>query len=543
MRSLFGRILAWLSTHESWVLAAVILLSAAAFSFNLFSFPYFENDEGTYVSQAWWFVKYHQLSPYTYRYDHSPLGWMIIGFWQVISGGPFTFGFSINSGRILMLIFHLVSAFFIFKITKRLVPNVWIASGAVLIFSLSPLGLYFQRRVLLDNLMTTFMLASIYLLLKDGRNLFSVLVSAILFGMALLIKETAIFLLPGMIFLVFVNSLRENRTFALTSWTLTVAMIFSIYILFAVLKTELLPASWPVTLNRNPHVSLVEAISYQVNRGQNHSPLSGFEEFLKTFFDWLRRDPFIILGGLSAMVINFIAYRKKKNFLAISLLSLSFFLFLLSGKLIINFYIIPLLALFSISIPLALYFIFNSQKKLNFAKNLVPWEIVGVVLVTGFFFFRNTDAYQVNETSKQKQAVQWAKTHLPESAKIIVDNFAFLDMRESRNANDKAFANADFFWNFGYDPQVRDTKFAGDWQKVDYIMLTHEMVVQMGGGSQDLLLSAFRHSQPVAEWQPSLGTYLNLEKLISTNGDWVKVYKVGQDRESFADLITIDSRL
>jgi hypothetical protein len=37
-------------------------------------YPRFTDDEGIYVSQAWAVGKLHALAPYTYWYDHPPLG-------------------------------------------------------------------------------------------------------------------------------------------------------------------------------------------------------------------------------------------------------------------------------------------------------------------------------------------------------------------------------------------------------------------------------------------------------------------------------------
>src|SRR5437899_7066958 len=69
----------WLIEHWEWLLIATILLFAALLhGINMFHFPYYEDDEGTYMSQAWAIVKEGQLTPYTYWYDHAPVGWIQI---------------------------------------------------------------------------------------------------------------------------------------------------------------------------------------------------------------------------------------------------------------------------------------------------------------------------------------------------------------------------------------------------------------------------------------------------------------------------------
>ena len=39
-----------------------------------------------------------RLAPYTYFYDHAPAGWILLAAWMGLTGGPFTFGGAIDSG-------------------------------------------------------------------------------------------------------------------------------------------------------------------------------------------------------------------------------------------------------------------------------------------------------------------------------------------------------------------------------------------------------------------------------------------------------------
>jgi hypothetical protein len=50
----------------------VVVLTCLTHAINLFGYPEFIGDEGIYTSQGWWLVKFGQLSPYTYWYDHPP---------------------------------------------------------------------------------------------------------------------------------------------------------------------------------------------------------------------------------------------------------------------------------------------------------------------------------------------------------------------------------------------------------------------------------------------------------------------------------------
>src|SRR5260221_3594573 len=96
---LFSRISNYVKKYTTtFLIVALLLLSGIAHTYNMFHFPYYENDEGTYMSQAWSLLKLGQVEPYTYWYDHAPAGWIFIALWTLLSGGFFTFGASVNSG-------------------------------------------------------------------------------------------------------------------------------------------------------------------------------------------------------------------------------------------------------------------------------------------------------------------------------------------------------------------------------------------------------------------------------------------------------------
>src|SRR5262249_62264677 len=77
------------------------------------------------------------------------------------------------------------------------------ASLAVLLFTLSPLTVFYGRPVMLDSFMLFWVLISLDLLLDGQGRLSRVALSGACFGIAMLSKETAVFLLPAMLLLAF----------------------------------------------------------------------------------------------------------------------------------------------------------------------------------------------------------------------------------------------------------------------------------------------------------------------------------------------------
>ena len=79
-----------------------------------------------------------------------------------------TFGNAMNTGRVLMLLLHLASVFFLFQIARKLSGGLLAPVIATFFFNFSPLAIYYERMVLLDNIMVFWVLLSVYLLCCAG---------------------------------------------------------------------------------------------------------------------------------------------------------------------------------------------------------------------------------------------------------------------------------------------------------------------------------------------------------------------------------------
>src|SRR5258707_525419 len=109
----------WVIAHaETLVVVGILVVTGLTHGVNMLHFPYYETDEGTYMSQAWSLLKQGQLAPYTYWYDHAPFGWIQIAIWGIVTGGFYTFGTAVDSGRVLMLVMQLVSTLLVYRIGR-----------------------------------------------------------------------------------------------------------------------------------------------------------------------------------------------------------------------------------------------------------------------------------------------------------------------------------------------------------------------------------------------------------------------------------------
>jgi endo-1,4-beta-D-glucanase Y/4-amino-4-deoxy-L-arabinose transferase-like glycosyltransferase len=506
------------------ILSLLIVVSGVSHGYNMFHFPYYENDEGTYMSQAWSLLNNGELSPYTYWYDHAPMGWFLIAFWVKLTGGFFTFGHSINSGRVLMLFLHLLSSVLLFYIANKLTKRNFAGILAVLVFSLSPLGIYFQRRVLLDNIMIFWILLSLAILLKNKLKLSQILLSAITFGIAVLTKENAVFMLPVFWYLIYTNSHKVHKAFALIEWTAIFAGIVSTYLLYAFLNGEFFPAGYGN--DNGNHVSLVTTLNTQLTRGNSLPLWDKQSDFYLSLESWFGKDKMLVVLGALSTVVGFVLSFKEKKLRLPTYLSLCFWFFILRGKLVIDFYVIPLVPLIGLNIGvladyLAEKVFVNKRFLINSFKAII------LLIFVGYFANRSIGQYVLDETTPQLNAMNWVFENVSTTEVIAIDDFAEVEFRE------KGYTNAAWFWKFWSDPEVQE-KYEYNWRNIDYLFLSHEMLRQMGykHAKNDVLRNVYYNADKVAMFGPTnTGTYVDLTNFVTTNGDWVAIYKLKPEEE------------
>src|SRR5215831_685069 len=227
---------------EAILVSAFMLGSFLAHSINLFYFPHYELDEGTYLMYAW-AVTHGSITNYPYGYGHPPLAWIMIALWVQLTGGFATFGNAINSGRVLVLILAAASSLFVYRIARKMGAGIVVSLIALALFSFSPISITFQREVLLDNFATFWFLLALYLAVASKSRLPYIVFSAICLGISILSKEVMVVYIPVMIYVIWLNTTRFQRTFALVAFIFIVFAAGFSFILMAILKGELFPHS------------------------------------------------------------------------------------------------------------------------------------------------------------------------------------------------------------------------------------------------------------------------------------------------------------
>jgi 4-amino-4-deoxy-L-arabinose transferase-like glycosyltransferase len=496
------------------LLPAALLMGLVSHVYNLFHYPLYLTDEGIYIQQAWSVLRQMRLAPYTYTYDHAPFGWITLAGWTAILPGQFhAFGNAINTGRALMIPIHLASVFFLFEITRRFSGGNTVAAFlATAFFNLSPLAVIYQRMVLLDNLMVFWLLLGLYLISKGDDRITTALGAGLAFGLAIVTKENALFLVPVMVFVLYRRVQgRLNRRFARGFFFFAGGAPVAFYLLYAALKRELVPAGWNFNLATPPvsRVSLLYTVWWQLHRSQGSALAPG--SFLGT--SWLPKDRFLLIGGAIATVIllmrGFRDHRRNEAELAAGLLAALYAFYLIRGSVLLDFYVVPMVPLLALNVGLVLGGWLRSVSVQARVGGVAVLSVALLSPIGGYFFVHGTqgqiqvaDMYRLHLTDLQTMQLNWVEANIPKTARLIIDDDMWVPLREA------GYSIAHSHYKAAADPTVRDKLFQQDWHNIDYIVMSNKMrqamVLNNGGGGEGWILDALdNHSQEV--WQVQRG--------------------------------------
>ena len=465
----------------------------AAHAVNLFNYPRYELDEGTYMSSAWSILN-GQITPYPYGYGHPPLAWMQIAAWAQLTGGFFTFGNALNTGRVLMLFYASGSSCLVYLIARRMSGRVTIALLATILYSFSPISIVYQRQVYLDNIGIFWLLLSLYLVVIAKSRLSYIVPAGVAFGLALLSKEIFVLFMPVMIYAVWLHSSKYLHPFGLLTFAYGAVGLGSAFVLMAVLKGELFPYPWHLPWDHHPHLSLLDTFAQQAQRTQTQGKLSD------SWFTWTHADSLLIPISIVATAFNLIVGLWKRNQLVLALAAVSYWALLVRGGVVLSFYVIALIPFAALNAALA------ANTLMTWLRPLVRTEWVGTVLIAGLAggvvvtdLQHTQHAFTQQPTSAQTQTMVWVRNNVPHNAVIVINSYLYMDLRVAggEGVGDGAtFPYAHVYWNMAYDPELQNGLLQNNWDRIDYIVADSEMLhdITSFGGPMLLIDRALGHS-------------------------------------------------
>jgi 4-amino-4-deoxy-L-arabinose transferase-like glycosyltransferase len=485
------------------LLLAILLFAAVTQSVNMLSYPFYDHVEGTNVANAWSIRYDGQLSPYTYNYDNPPMGWVLLAVWFTITSLAPTPETVLSSGRLFMLVIHILTLLMVYGLARRLHVSQTFAILAVLLFSLSPLATILQRRIVLENLMTLWVLVALYFVLGNGRTLLDYGLSALALGMAFLTQVAALSFFPALIYVVLSRSHSSHRRFVLAFWFGIVFSMSMAFPLQAILKEELLPAG-VMFGGSHPHVSLFATQSVQLERISSQGFLRNDSSFVINLNRWMSFDEaaadkaFILTGLFSAGLALAAAIFWKPHLRPLALVLLLYGLHLTTLKRVFDPGIIPLLPFLAISIGIAaqtiVQLIQNHIAPGGIRYPLYAALVILFVTVFGWTYVNKSDLYKVDQTQMQLEAIRWISQHAPPDSLIVSDSYAFVDLRRSLPATH-------YYWVGDVDPQVRSEVFNNSWCSISYMITSPQVLADMDKNQLRLLSKAQRNSRTIQMYE------------------------------------------
>lgn len=303
--------LGYLAVWDKAALAALTIAAAVLSLWNLDGAPSYQDDEGTYTAQAF-AVHSGSLAPYTYWYDHPPLGWIQIAAlnWlpTLLRLGD---GTTIGATRYVIAVYFVASAILLYMLGRRLGIRVPFAALTTVLFILSPLSLVLGRQIYLDNIGVPWLLLGFYLALSSRNALWHHLGAGVCFAVAVLSKETLSIFGPALLLALLYRPKWSNRSFSVVGFLAAGGLLLAFYPLSALLRNELL--SGP------DHVSLQDALAYQfLNRSGSGTIFEAGSSRGALLAGWLYFDEYLIAAGLAASVICLVRRQSRFLFVAVA---------------------------------------------------------------------------------------------------------------------------------------------------------------------------------------------------------------------------------
>jgi 4-amino-4-deoxy-L-arabinose transferase-like glycosyltransferase len=465
---------------------------------NLNGFPrYINDDEGTYVAQAWAVLNEHYMASYTYWYDHPPLGWLQIA--AVIEPlawltGAWTL---LGAGRAFMGIVAIITALLMYKLARNLGLPRLVASAGPLIWALSPLTLTFGRQVYLDNIALMWTMAALVLVTNRARLELAIL-SGICFGIAVLSKETVALALPGILYALWQTSWKKTRVFAFTGWTLAFVLTGLGYVLFAGIKGEIFPSE-----GRN---SLWEGIFWQLSgRGASGFIFDAGTISNETLMTWWRADPYLLgLGAVATLAALFV--RRLRPLAAVPIVHL---LVSMRGGYVPNMFPIAPNAFFGILIAAVVWHGWNAVRHRRTAgKYSARFAVASIALLALVFTTPSWAAsVKIAMTEKQNEAqregLAWITQNISTDTSMLVDNDTWTDLVEAGWSPDRWHGPV-WHYKLDRDPEAR-LHMPNAWRDLDYVLLAPGLSSQINTNNMawDIspqVISAMQNSTVVKSW-------------------------------------------
>ncbi len=414
------------------VLAVLVAALTVVSLWNVTGATAYQDDEGTYTAQAFSVVDDGELAPYTYWYDHPPLGWIQLGalVWlpRLLGLGDETY---IGAARLAIAPFFVATGALVYLVARRLEIGRPLAVLATALFALSPLALTIGRQVYLDNIGIAWLLLAFYLVLSPRRALWHHIGAGVVFAVAVLSKETLSIFGPALLLALLNRPAWANRVFSVVGFLVSGAVVLAFYPLLALLRGELLSGPG--------HVSLQDALVYQfLTRSGSGSVWEQGSSRAELLESWLFYDQPLIVAGLVAAALCLL--RRRTLWLPVALVSFAVPVVTGEGYLP-AMYVVGALPFLALSVVCGLDLLWRACRRwLRRRPELLPAGraaglavLAAALLVTVVPHWgghhRTLMAQEANED--WRAALEWVRTHADREDTVLVPYSMWQDLHGS----------------------------------------------------------------------------------------------------------------
>ncbi|PWD50509.1 glycosyltransferase [Serinibacter arcticus] len=454
-------------------LAPLLAIGGVVNGIGLFRVPQFIDDEGTYTAQAYAVERLGELTHYTYWYDHPPLGWLQMAGWTNLTGAFDRYPSAVMAGRETMMVALLAATVLLWTLVRRIGAPRIVAAVAVLLFTVSPLAVQFHRTVYLDNIAVVWILLAFVLATARHRQLGAFVAAAVAAGIAVLTKETFLLMVPFVFWVMVRGAAPTTRRYTLTAAGAVLTLTGIGYLLFALLKGELVPG-----MNR---VSLWDGIAFQLLDRDPSGSLTDADSLVRATTDvWVDLDPvFLVTGGLT-MVVGLFLRRTRPYAAALALLVL---MVVRPGGYVPVPHMIGMLPLMALLVPVVVWTALRTARRVRAPGTRAARTRSAAVLVPTAALAAAGLALAVPQWSSQlrgqlipdfnqpfAQAQEWVEQNVPTDYRLLVDDVMWVDLVEAGFPRE----NVVWYYKADTDPAVIAQSPNG-WQDSDYVITTDSM--------------------------------------------------------------------
>jgi hypothetical protein len=284
-----------------------------------------------------------------------------------------------------------------------------------------------------------------------------------------------------------------------------------------VLKNELLPTNFDFDLNNPPadHVSLLFEAWYQVHRSQGSILNTQSLVWQFSLGTWLPKDPFILAAGFLTTIVNlYTGWRSRARdpgTLVAAGLAAGYTFYLARGSVMLVFYVVPLVPFYAMGIGIVASRLLDQLVRprpgsltpaVAQAALVATFFAVLLLPVGGYFLVHDEygkvvphDLYKLPQTFMEADQLAFVRQNVPPNSRVIIDDELWVDLHDVP----PYYSNAHSHWKAASDPAVRDKLFQQNWENIDYIVMSNQMLqaMQQNGPGEDYILEALSHSNQI----------------------------------------------